>query len=292
MNRRLGCGLIALALMLWLPGVALAQAPVTESDLARLESVATDIAARVTALERSDPTLAADVKKTLTPLRDEVTYLKVKLRREGTVTRTEYGELRDRLETLRIRSQGTVTAQPVLGDPMGRVYVVAVGTRLDVRLQTPLNSGRAKVEDRFEATTVLDYTMDGVVVIPAGSVVRGFVSSTRAAGHIDRKGSLTLSFDELRTGNRSYKLRATVEQALDGKAAQDAARIGAGAIVGGIIGGLLGGGKGVLAGVLIGGGGTIAATEGADVDLPVGTVLRIRLDQPVEIAAGSSGAPG
>jgi outer membrane lipoprotein SlyB len=64
---------------------------------------------------------------------------------------------------------------------------------------------------------------------------------------------------------------------------QDASRIGAGAVVGGIIGGILGGGKGALLGVLIGGGGTIAATEGSDVDLPVGTVLRIRLDQPLDL---------
>jgi hypothetical protein len=35
--------------------------------------------------------------------------------------------------------------------------------------------------------------------------------------------------------------------------------------------------------VLVGGGGTIAATEGSDVDLPVGTILRIQLDQPLEI---------
>jgi hypothetical protein len=54
--------------------------------------------------------------------------------------------------------------------------------------------------------------------------------------------------------------------------------------VGAIIGGLLGGGKGALLGVLVGGGGTIAATEGADVHLPTGTVLRIRLDQALEVA--------
>ena len=56
-------------------------------------------------------------------------------------------------------------------------------------------------------------------------------------------------------------------------------------MLGAIIGGIIGGGKGALIGVLVGGGGTIAATEGADVDLPVGTILRIRIDQPLELAA-------
>ena len=63
-----------------------------------------------------------------------------------------------------------------------------------------------------------------------------------------------------------------------------ALRIGAAAVVGAILGGIVGGGKGAVLGVLIGGGGTMAATEGAEVDLPVGTILRIRLDQPLELA--------
>jgi outer membrane lipoprotein SlyB len=105
----------------------------------------------------------------------------------------------------------------------------------------------------------------------------------RPAGKIDRRGSLTLSFDEIRIDERSQPLRASVVQALDSKASDDNARIGAGAVVGAIIGGLLGGGKGALLGVMVGGGGTIAATEGSDVDLPSGTILRIRVDQPIDI---------
>ena len=41
--------------------------------------------------------------------------------------------------------------------------------------------------------------------------------------------------------------------------------------------------KGAVLGVLIGGGGTIAATEGKDVKLPPGTILRVRFDQPPAI---------
>lgn len=263
---------------------AWAQTTVTTADLTRLETTVGDIERQIVTLKKSDPTLAADVDRSLADLRDEVAYLKVKLRREGSVARAEYQNLRDKLETLRLRAQGQkVTAQPAPDQPIVTVWTVAVGTEIDVRLQTPLNSGTVKVEDRFEATTILDYTIGPDVVIPAGSTVRGFVSSVRAAGKIDRKGSLTLSFDEIRIGNRSYRLRASVVQALDGKKVDDLTRIGAGAAVGAIIGGLLGGGKGALLGVLVGGGGTIAATEGADVDLPVGTVLRIRVDQPLEI---------
>ena len=61
------------------------------------------------------------------------------------------------------------------------------------------------------------------------------------------------------------------------------AEIAQGAAVGGIIGAVLGGVKGAVLGVLIGGGGTIAATEGKEVELPQGTVLRVRVDAPLQI---------
>jgi hypothetical protein len=263
-----------------------AQTAVTSLDITRLETSAAEIDKLVPDLRKTDPTLASQVEKSLAELREDITYLKVKLRRESGVTREEYAGVRDRLETLRVKAspKSAATAAPSHAPVAGKVWTVAVGTEMDVRLQTSLNSGTAKVEQRFEATTILDTTMGEEVVIPAGAVVRGFVSSVRIAGKIDRRGSLTLSFDEVRIGERSFRLRASVTQALDGKMSQDITRVGTVAAVGGIIGGILGGGKGALLGVLVGGGGTIAATEGANVDLPAGTILRIRLDQPLQIS--------
>jgi outer membrane lipoprotein SlyB len=78
-------------------------------------------------------------------------------------------------------------------------------------------------------------------------------------------------------------MRASLVKVIEGSGTEDAKRVGAGAVVGGIIGGMLGGGKGALAGVMIGAGGTVAATEGSNAELPVGTILRIRLDQPLEV---------
>ncbi len=76
-------------------------------------------------------------------------------------------------------------------------------------------------------------------------------------------------------------------QAIEGEGIRgEAGRAGAGAGVGAIIGGMLGGVKGAVAGILIGGGGTIAATEGQEVELPQGAVLRVRIDSPLEIQTG------
>jgi hypothetical protein len=274
-----------LIVCLSLAGSAFAQTAVTAADLNKLDADAQRVSQQITGLKRTDPTLATASEKTLADIQDDLTYLKVKLRREGAVPSKDVADLRDRIETLRVKTQGQmVTAKPIMSnDPVEKVYTVPVGTQMDVRLQTPLSSATARVEQRFEATTLVDITMMGSVVIPAGTVTRGFVSSVRPAGRIERKGSITLSFDEMSVGGKHPPMRASVVQALDGKMGDDAGRIGAGAAVGAILGGIIGGGKGLLAGILIGGGGTIAATDGSNAELPVGTILRIRLDQPLEV---------
>ena len=261
-----------------------AQAPVSSTDLTQLETSLTEVEGMVAKLKVGDPTLGADLQRTLGDVKDEVAYLKVKLRREGKVTREEYNAVRDHIDTLRIKAQGPkVSAQPVMDDRPGRVLTVAVGTQFEVRMQQALDSGTAKVEDRFEATTLADVMVQGQTAVPAGSLVRGFVSSVKPAGKLSRTGSMTLSFDELRVGETSSRLRASVVQALDPKMTEDISKISVGAGAGGVLGGLIGGVKGALLGVLIGAGGTIAATDGSDVKLPIGVVLRIRIDQPLEV---------
>jgi hypothetical protein len=161
---------------------------------------------------------------------------------------------------------------------------IPAGQEIDVRLQTELSSDTAQVEQRFEATTVADLYRGNDVLIPAGSILRGVISSVDKASRTDRKGSLTVAFDQITIRNRTYPMRGTVTQALESEGIRgEAPRIGAGAGIGAIIGGIIGGVKGALLGVLIGGGGTIAATEGKDVTLPAGTILRVRLDTPPAI---------
>ena len=161
---------------------------------------------------------------------------------------------------------------------------IPTGTELDVRLQNTLNSGTAQVEDRFEGTTLVDVGVGSRVAIPAGSVMRGVITGVEPATRTNRTARMTLSFDQITVSGRSYPIRGTVMQAIEGEGIKgEAGRTAAGAGVGAIIGGILGGFKGALAGILIGGGGTIAATEGKEVELPQGSVLRVRIDSPVQI---------
>ena len=109
-------------------------------------------------------------------------YLKVKLRKERTLARSEYADVRDRIEdrahararrrrdgryhASRLRRRSTpAPAAPrraARGHDAARAtrraarVEIPAGTEIDVRLQNTLNSGTAQVEDRFEATTLVD----------------------------------------------------------------------------------------------------------------------------------------
>ena len=310
-----------------------AQQTISSNDIQRLQDQVFQAGSELSRLRSGDASLASRLESDLDELREEVIYLKVKLRREGTVNRTEYSDLRDRLQELRARARGESTQQGAWSAPSagsttgassaprtgsggagsgaitGGVYngeqttqtdrsrqpaqsgtqsgnrsVIPVGQEIDVRLQSQLTSDNAQVEDRFEATTLVELYRGNDVLIPAGSVLRGVVSSVNRATRTDRKGQITLAFDQITVNGRTYPMRGTVTQALESEGMRgEAGRIGAGAGVGAIIGGIMGGVRGALLGVLIGGGGTIAATEGTDVTLPAGTILRVRLDTPPAI---------
>ena len=290
---------LALALGIGLSQPAAGQS-ISSTDIQRLQDGLSDAARDVSQARTRDQSLGSQLQTELDQLRDEATYLKVKVQKNEPTVRTDYFALRDKIDDLRSRARAESASRSAPaanstsdGDrnrtsgarsSSGSGTEVPVGTEFDVRLQQPLNSSAAQVEDRFEATTMVDLRQGDRVMVPAGSLMRGIVSSVNKAGRVERKGSLTVAFDQVTINGRAHPIRATVTQALESEGIRgETGKIGAGAGVGAVIGGILGGFKGALAGILIGGGGTIAATEGKDVALPVGTVLRVRLDAPLNL---------
>lgn len=323
------CAAALFALAIALPARA---QNVTASDIQRLQDQVYDASGDVSRMRSTSSDSTTRLQRDLDDLRDEVVYLKVKLRKEGNVSRNEYNDLDSRIQDLRSRARGNMNTRAensagtsnnggwrtnsdpggygsgsssgsgsstgvsggVVDDRNGSTQgspsrssgnsAIPEGQEIDVRLNAELSSATAQVEQRFEATTAADLYRGNDVIIPAGSTVRGVVSSVEKTTHTQRKGSITVAFDQITVRGRNYPMRGTVTQALESEGIKgEAAKIGAGAGIGAIIGGIIGGGKGALLGVLIGGGGTIAATEGKDVTLPTGTVLRVRLDQPPAI---------
>jgi hypothetical protein len=289
---------------------------VSQADIQRLQDSVTQAAAEVQQLRSRDASRASQLQTQLDDVRDEVTYLKVKLRKEGSLQRIEYASVRDRLDDLRSqatnstgsaasagstgsgttanRAAGTSTSTPQSSTTRSATSTTATGsqvevpsgTEMDVRLTNALNSGTVQVEDRFEGTTLVDLNINGRTVIPAGAVMRGVVTAVEPATRTNRTAKMTVSFDQVTVNGRAYPIRGTVTQAIQGEGIKgETGRIATGAGAGAILGGILGGVKGAVLGAVIGGGGITAATEGKEIDLPQGTVLRVRLDSPVSIQA-------
>ena len=268
--------------------VAFAQAA---ADMATLERRVED--ARVAYSRSQTSTDETELRE----IEEDLTYLRVKNRRGETVTARERRNLSDRIDRFLVRMNAnnntTTTTRDNTGayerGPRGNRTIrgaqIPSGSEVDARLQTPLDSETAQVEDRVEATTMVDLYQGNDLLVPAGSTLEGYVSSVDRASRTDRKGELTIMFTRLKVNNRTYDVRAYPTQALESEGIKgEAERIGAGAGIGAIIGGILGGVKGAITGILIGGGGVIAATEGKDVELAAGTVLRVRFDSAVPLA--------
>ena len=199
----------------------------------RLQQTVDQISTDLVKLRQRDRAAARALQAELDDLEDEITYLKVKLRGSATcrAPTTWTCATASRICAARVNgtdtyagrySTGATSSDRTLPErlvprrstatPAG---VVPTGTELDVRLETALSSDTAQVEDRFEATTVVDLRENGRVLIPAGSRVRGVVTAVENAGRVDRKGELSLSFDQITVNGRNYPIRGTVTEALE-----------------------------------------------------------------------------
>lgn len=262
------------------------------AEIDRLRDTAYLAERDVASLGQRDPSRAEPLQRRVEELQEEIVYLKVRHRKEGFVPRREYADLHDRFEDLRAEARSAsmparpVAQRPAAPAPVQSVLEIPVGTEMDVRMTDSLDSGTATVEDRFESTTVADVHVGGRVAIPAGSVVRGVVTAVDRGTRTNRTARLTVSFDQVTVNGQAHPIRGTVTEAIQGSGMKgDIGRMGAGAGAGALIGGLLGGMKGALVGVAIGGGGMLAATEGKEVRVPQGSLLRVRLDSPVQMHA-------
>jgi hypothetical protein len=163
----------------------------------------------------------------------------------------------------------------------GSSLVLPEGTEVTVRLEQPLSSRTARVEDRFDATVARPVYVDGRVVIPDGARVQGTVTEVQRAQRPARGGRLNLSFDRLYLDDGStVDLSARLVQVREDIGSGGTVKQGAiGAAIGGILGKVLGGTKGAIMGVLLGGAGGAISSNGDDVELPEGTVFTLQLDR-------------
>jgi type IV secretory pathway VirB10-like protein len=171
--------------------------------------------------------------------------------------------------------------------PTPRPRVVATGTALKIVLQQAVSTKTAKAEDPVVAELAEDVSVDGDVLLPAGSEVRGHVVSALRSGRVKGKAHLVVAFDEIHVGSRSYTISATGFDVTAGSSKGKDAKIAGGAAAAGVvIGAIAGGGSGAAKGGLIGGaagGAAVLATRGVEVELASGSEHTIKLQKSLRL---------
>jgi hypothetical protein len=171
--------------------------------------------------------------------------------------------------------------------PPDRDVMIPSGTTLRLDLGSGLATDTAKVEDAVTATLRQPVSVDGEVVLPAGTVLHGAVTNVERPGRVKGRARLSYRFTRMVADGTTYTVRtAPVGHEGEATKSEDATKIGVGAGAGAVIGGILGGGDGAAKGAAIGGAagtGAVLATRGRDLKLAPGANIATTLTAPVTV---------
>lgn len=166
--------------------------------------------------------------------------------------------------------------------------VLPAGTELPLVFDTTVSSATNQPGDSVAAKLASEVRVGDKLVLPAGTEVRGKVTTAVSSGRVKGRARLGVAFDTLVYKGKDYPLAT---QPIDITAPKthkkDGEIIGGGAAAGAIIGAITGGKKGALIGTGVGGAagtGAVLATKGKEVTLPAGTTrtLTVASDVPLE----------
>lgn len=151
-----------------------------------------------------------------------------------------------------------------------------------------LSSELSHTGDPFRARVAQDIRLDGMVVVPAGSIVHGVVGEVTPMKKIGGTAKLVLGYSRIElTDGSSVQISAATTQEGKSQTKKDAATIGGAAAGGAVLGKLIGkGSKEALIGAVVGAGvGTAVAAKnkGEQVEIPAGTGLSVELTRAVDI---------
>jgi hypothetical protein len=181
---------------------------------------------------------------------------------------------------------GAPEAAPA-AEPVERTVQVPAGTVVRVRLDQTLDTARNRSGDRFEATLSAPISMNGGVVIPAGTRFTGHVTTAQQSGRLKGRAYLGVKLDSFVLRGTTYRIATGVHtRASAAHKKRNLGIIGGAAGVGALVGAIAGGGKGAAIGAGAGAGaGTAgaAATGKMNVRLPAETAITFRLKTPVRV---------
>ena len=185
-------------------------------------------------------------------------------------------------------------------------WIVPAGTKIPIQLRQAVSTKNAQPGDPIYAQTTFPVIVNGTVMIPAGTFVKGAVDTSKRAGRIKGKAELQFHLTSLTYANGyTLEIAAAVDQVPGsadshmkepGKIERDSAKgedlktIAGGAATGGQIGGLAGAASGNIRGLGIGGVGGIAAgtligvlARGSDVRFEIGSGVEIAVNRAIGV---------
>ena len=173
--------------------------------------------------------------------------------------------------------------------PRFREITVPADTPLSITLETALASDTSQVEDSVEGRLARSVVVSHTTVLPAGARVTGSVIDAKQSGRVKGRALIAVRFNRIVAHGEHYQIQtARISREAAASTKSDVKKGGIGAGVGAVVGGIAGGGKGAAIGGVVGGAGTVMATRGNEVQLPVGTTLSTRLTNPLEVRVAVS----
>jgi hypothetical protein len=169
---------------------------------------------------------------------------------------------------------------------------IPAGTQLEVRTNEAIVSskGEGKAYNAQIETDVVG--SDGKVLLPKGAPVELVVMETREKSGV-RGAGLRLGMRSVTVNGQTYLVisKEMEESTGLGRNRRTAEMVGGGAALGTVIGAAAGGGKGAALGGLAGAAaGALAQvlTAGKEVKIPAESVLKFKLDEPVQLQAAAT----
>lgn len=181
--------------------------------------------------------------------------------------------------------------KPTTQEPQApKMVTVPSGTMLVVALETRLRTDSNATGDEFRTRTTEAIRVNDVVVIPAGSEVRGRLTNVEEPHRTAGKAQMTLAFEEfVDPSGKSHAISAMpISLEGEGDKISDEEKVAAGAVIGGVIGALTskkktkGAATGAVAGAAAAGA-VALATKGKQLDLSPGQQFSIELTAPIEV---------
>ena len=208
--------------------------------------------------------------------------------KKGTANAIEF-ESDGSIHTYPLESIISLTFQrsaPPSSPPQGQVEAPAAanqggtinpGTKLMVRTETSLVTGKVKSGDRFTALLEADIVVGGKVIASRGSTVYGRVSESKKARRVAGVAKLVIELTDLMIAGQLYPL-VTEQIGYQGERSGTLKKIALGAATGGVIDGSDGAGTGAAVGA-----GVAVMTKGKQIEIPAKSLIEFRITQPTQI---------